>query len=135
MSFRVSVSHFKVDINGLDCSEVNEIRGLSVFSLDSEKHQQNYNKTYTTELTLQRTFTDFGFFDWLLGNKRKDQPEKKKGTISFITPEGDPIVTFELDGIFPIEWHGPEFRKADNWGHQAPFEEVLLAVEKVARKE
>ncbi|MFP4384924.1 MAG: phage tail protein [Spirochaetia bacterium] len=135
MSFRVSVSHFKIEIEGLDCSEVNEIRGLDVFSIDSEKYQKNYNKTYTTELAIQRPFSDFGFFDWIDGNKRKDQPEKKKGVITFITPDGDPIVTFELDGIFPLEWHGPELRKADNWGHQAPLEQVLLAAEKVTRQE
>jgi phage tail-like protein len=135
MSFRVSVNHYKVDIDGIDCSEVNEVHGLSVFSLDSEKHRQNYNKTFTTEVSLQRPFTDFGFFDWLLGNKYKEQPEKKNGSISFITQEGDPIVTFELEGIFPIEWHGPELRKEDNWGRQVTLEQVLLAVEKVTRRE
>jgi hypothetical protein len=135
MNFRVSSSYFSLTIDGMDCSDVHFVRGLDVFSVESERHGRNYNKTYTTELEIHRPFTDSGFFDWITGNKTAEKAEKKTGTLSFVTEKGEPIVTFTLEGIFPIEWHGPELRKVTNWGHQESLEEILLAVERVTREQ
>ncbi|MFP4563475.1 MAG: phage tail protein [Spirochaetia bacterium] len=135
MDFRVSSSYFKVEIDGMDCSDIHFVRGLDIFSVDSERHQRNYNKTYTTEMEIHRPFTDLGFFDWITRNKTAEKAEKKNGSLSFITEKGEPIITIKLEGIFPIEWHGPKLEKARNWGSQDSLEEIVLAVERVSRAE
>ncbi|MFP4070522.1 MAG: hypothetical protein ACLFTB_00590 [Desulfovibrionales bacterium] len=133
MNFRVSPSYYKLEIEDMDCSEVKRINGLRVLSNDSTRIRDFHDKTFSTEIEIVRPFTDFGFFDWLSGNKYSDQALKKTGLLSFMTPEGDPIVSFKLEGLFPTEWHSPDLERAMNWGHLEPLEHIRLAVEKISR--
>jgi hypothetical protein len=133
MNFRVSPSYFKLEIEDMNCAEVRQINGLSVFSNDSTHMRDYSDKTFSTEIELVRPFTDFGFFEWLSGNKYGDQAVKRTGMLSFMTPDGDPIVSFKLEGIFPTEWHAPYLEKGMNWGHLEPLERIRLAVEKISR--
>jgi hypothetical protein len=92
-----------------------------------------YGKTYSTEIEIIRPFTDLCFFDWLSGNKYGEESRKRSGRLDFITPEGDPIISFRLEGVFPTEWQCPDLEKASNWGNPEPLERVRLAVERFSR--
>lgn len=134
MSFRVSTALFKVEIDGIDCSEISEVSGFDVFSPDSQKSRSNYNNTFTTELRIRRSFMDLEFFQWLNDNKYGQETIKKNGKLSFITPDNEEIISFKLEDIFPLEWHGPALRKSDTWsGSELVYEEVILAVEKITK--
>ncbi len=131
MSFRVSTTHFKVEIDSIDCSEIQQLSGLNVYSMDSEPYQKNQRKTFTTVIDIERPFIDTSFFDWLSENQTSKTMSKRRGTVAFVTEDGTPIVTFTLEGIFPLEWHAPILQKEDNWGHQQPIERIRLAVERI----
>ncbi|MFW5872810.1 MAG: phage tail protein [bacterium] len=133
MNFGVSTSYFKLEIEGIECSEIREIRGFDLFSPDSEKARNNHSRTYTTEMTLTRKFTDLGFFNWLNNNKMTHEVTKKNGKLSFITPDNEEIISFKLEGLFPLVWHGPSLMKGTNWGPDQATEEVILAVEKISQ--
>lgn len=134
MNFGVSTSYFKIEIDGIECSQVREVNGFDVYSNDSKRYKENAGKTYTTELSITRQFTDLDFFNWLNDNKYSDNVTKKTGRIVFVTPDGDEIVSFKLEGIFPLEWRGPSLRKGTSWGPDQATEYVVIAVEKILQQ-
>ncbi|MFW5777494.1 MAG: phage tail protein [Spirochaetota bacterium] len=134
MAFTLSTAHFSLEIDGIDCSEVREVRGFALYSADSERARSAYDRTFTTELTIVRRWTDTDFVSWLQEMKSGERA-LKNGRLSFITPDGEVIVSFRLERIFPIEWHGPAIRSGDAWaGSETATEEVLLAVEAISEE-
>ncbi|HEY8802391.1 MAG TPA: phage tail protein [Candidatus Dormibacteraeota bacterium] len=50
--------------------------------------------------------------DWIAGLKR--QVRRQTGEISALDPEGQAIVTWNLEGIYPVRWSGPSLDIGNN---------------------
>jgi len=116
------VGKFIFKIGALQIGAFTEVTGLGV-SIDVEELMEGGQNAYTHKLlgrmrwpniVLKRGLTDSNaLFTWLLkfsgngfnGEKNKIQPET--GSISVVTPKGEPFRTWSLIDVKPVKWTGP----------------------------
>lgn len=125
---RVSSGMFKVEIDGLDFSEVKSVYGLQ---LSTDETSPYTGKTYNCILTIRRLFCDTDLVKWT-SEVMAEQTEKRNGTIAYVDDNGEAIVSFRLENCWPVEWTAPEIQKQESWGgNDVGVETVALAVERV----
>jgi len=116
------VGKFIFKIGTLQIGAFTEVTGLGV-SIDVEELMEGGQNAYTHKLlgrmrwpniVLKRGLTDSNaLFTWLLkfsgdgfnGAANKIKPET--GSISVLTPKGDPFRTWSLIDVKPVKWTGP----------------------------
>jgi len=116
------VGKFIFKIGTLQIGAFTEVTGLGV-SIDVEELMEGGQNAYTHKLlgrmrwpniVLKRGLTDSNaLFTWLLkfsgdgfnGAENKVKPET--GSISVVTPKGDPFRTWSLIDVKPVKWSGP----------------------------
>jgi phage tail-like protein len=116
------VGKFIFKIGDLKIGAFTEVTGLAV-SVDVEELPEGGQNAFTHKLlgrmrwpniVLKRGLTDSNaLFTWLLkfsgdgfnGAQNKISPET--GSISVLTPSGDPFHTWSLIGVKPVKWSGP----------------------------
>ena len=116
------VGKFIFKIGTLQIGAFTEVTGLGV-SIDVEELMEGGQNAYTHKLlgrmrwpniVLKRGLTDSdALFTWLSkfsgngfnGASNKIKPET--GSISVVTPKGDPFRTWSLIDVKPVKWTGP----------------------------
>ena len=116
------VGKFIFKIGELQIGAFTEVTGLGV-SIDVEELMEGGQNAYTHKLlgrmrwpniVLKRGLTDSdALFTWLSkfsgngfnGASNKIKPET--GSISVVTPKGDPFRTWSLIDVKPVKWTGP----------------------------
>ena len=116
------VGKFIFKIGALQIGAFTEVTGLGV-SIDVEELMEGGQNAYTHKLlgrmrwpniVLKRGLTDSNaLFTWLLkfsgegfnGAANKIKPET--GSISVVTPKGEPFRTWSLVDVKPVKWTGP----------------------------
>ncbi|MFF5287933.1 phage tail protein [Paractinoplanes globisporus] len=116
------VGKFVFKIGTLEIGAFTEVSGLAV-SVDVEELAEGGQNAYTHKLlgrmrwpniVLKRGLTDSNaLFTWLLRfsgegfNDAKNKVTPETGSISVLTPAGDPFRTWSLIDVKPVKWSGP----------------------------
>ena len=114
---------FRVKIDGgNDLGEWAKCDGHSVEYDVSENNEGRKNsfthriprrvKYQTIKLTRPINTDSKQVADWIAGLKR--QVRRQTGEISALDPEGQAIVTWDLEGIYPVRWSGPSLDIGNN---------------------
>ena len=116
------VGKFRLTVGSLEIGAFTEVSGLAV-QIDVEELAEGGQNAYTHKLlgrmkwpniVLKRGLTDSdALFTWLLkfsgdgfnGAENKIKPET--GSISVVTPKGEPFRTWSLIDVKPVKWTGP----------------------------
>ncbi|HEY2706302.1 MAG TPA: phage tail protein [Candidatus Dormibacteraeota bacterium] len=106
--------HFEVDIDGVDLGTWSKVEGLTVeFGVLSHSTGNDDHVTLTPgrtsyqSITLTRPVTPASkaVTSWLTLQKRK--PFKGTGVIVLMDAARLPVMTWELAGVLPLKWSGP----------------------------
>jgi phage tail-like protein len=118
------VGKFVFKIGTLQIGAFTEVTGLGV-AIDVEELMEGGQNAYTHKLlgrmrwpniVLKRGLTDSNaLFTWLLKfsgdgfNHADNKVGPETGSISVLTPSGDPFRTWSLIDVKPVKWTGPRF--------------------------
>ena len=115
------VGKFIFKIGALQIGSFTEVTGLGV-SIDVEELMEGGQNAYTHKLlgrmrwpniVLKRGLTDSNaLFKWLLnfsgdGFSKTNKVSPETGSISVLTPKGEPFRTWSLVDVKPVKWTGP----------------------------
>jgi len=115
------VGKFIFKIGTLQIGAFTEVTGLGV-SIDVEELMEGGQNAYTHKLlgrmrwpniVLKRGLTDSNaLFKWLLnfsgdGFSKTNKVSPETGSISVLTPKGEPFRTWSLVDVKPVKWTGP----------------------------
>ena len=115
------VGKFIFKIGALQIGSFTEVTGLGV-SIDVEELMEGGQNAYTHKLlgrmrwpniVLKRGLTDSNaLFTWLLnfsgdGFSKTNKVSPETGSISVLTPKGEPFRSWSLVDVKPVKWTGP----------------------------
>jgi len=130
----VSVSSFKVTIDGTNWSIYEDVRGLGVdiedIAYQSEKNQMlnRPGRFNARDIHLTRRFKkDKELYNWVKDIKAGKQT-RKSGSITLHDDEDKEVARFNFFGAWPKSWSGPTLSKNSS-GNDILSENIVLSVQ------
>jgi phage tail-like protein len=129
-------NRFLLEVDGIEIGIFKEVRGLEV-TVPTEEIKEGGQNGYTLKVPGRMTWPNIVFrrgltqsdamFDWLskssgqgyAGNNNK--LTRSTGAITAITHTGERLRSWNLTGVFPVRWKGPDF----GIDSRTPLEEEL----------
>ena len=132
----ISVSSFKVTIDGLNWSVYESVSGIGIdmedIAFQSEKNQMlnRPGRFNARDITLGRRFKkDKELYAWVKDIKAGKQT-RKSGSVILMDDEEKEVARFNFFGAWPKSWSGPTLAK-DKAGNDILREEIVLSVQDV----
>lgn len=112
-----STVYFKVVIDDIDIGSFVSCSGLS-FEVKIEQREEGGNQAFVHQLPGGVKYSNIKFTRPLNADSARiaawfgemgGQVTRKTAEITALSPQGDPIATWRLDGVIPVKWSGPDF--------------------------
>jgi phage tail-like protein len=134
----VSVSSFKVEIEGMESELFESVSGIGIDLEDMAFHgdkrlNASPGRFDGRDITLVRRFKkDKALYEWLKAIK-SGKELRRDGRVLLLDDEGKEVARFEFKGAWPKVWSGPSLSK-DRKGEDVLKEEIVLSVQSVEMK-